>query len=93
MILRFKKKPVIIEAINYDGNNSKEIIEWAKCKIVEPIFINITWDNPTGKYLEIKTLEGTMIAIVNDWIIKGIDGEFYPCKPRIFIDSYEKVTL
>jgi hypothetical protein len=48
-----------------------------------------TDDNPTGEYLQIRTLEGIMIAIVGDWIIKGIKGEFYPCKLDIFNATYE----
>lgn len=91
MILKFQKKPVIIEAINFDGKNGKAIYDWSNGEVVQSPVLEPTPDNPTGHYLQVKTLEGTMIAIVNDWIIKGIAGEFYPCKPGIFFDSYERV--
>ena len=90
MISKFQKKPVVIEAINYDGKNGLDINKWSGGQVVESPVLEATSDNPTGHYLQIKTLEGTMIAIVNDWIIKGIAGEFYPCKPQIFFNSYER---
>lgn len=91
IISKFQKKPAVIEAIKFDGKNGFDINKWSDGKVVESPVLEPTPDNPTGHYLQIKTLEGTMTAIVNDWIIKGIAGEFYPCKPQIFFDSYERV--
>jgi len=90
MILKFQKKPIVIEAINFDGKNAKEIYAWSNGVVVESPVLEPTHDNPTGRYLQIKTLEGTMTANINDYIIKGIAGEFYPCKPQIFFNSYER---
>jgi hypothetical protein len=75
----FRKKPVVIEAIQYTGNNYKEVAEFMQR--------TVTWFE--GESLEIKTLEGVMTAGIGDWIIKGIKGEFYPCKDDIFRRTYE----
>ena len=81
MIKKFKKKPVIIEAIQWNGENLSEIDEFTKNEVknYESVLI-------------ITTLEGDMYASLNDYIIKGINGEFYPCKPDIFAKTYEEVT-
>ena len=89
---KFRKKPVVIEAFKL---NARGLVgeDW----FWDAVSSNDIITHDFGKFhddpawCEIKTLEGTMIAIVNDWIIKGIAGEFYPCKPRIFFDSYERV--
>ncbi len=79
---KYRKKPVVIEAIQFNGRNSADIHEFCGDKVREPV----------GKdYLEIETLEGVHIASPGDYIIKGIKGEFYPCKPDIFELTYEKV--
>lgn len=85
----YRKKPVVIEAIQYTGNGF-EINQWSKGVVVESPVLEPSKENPTGEYLQIHTLEGTMIGIVGDYIIKGIKGEFYPCKPDIFEQTYEK---
>ena len=77
--MKYRKKPVVIEAVQWTGNNLPDIIPFAKEAIDK-------WD---GTDLYINTLEGTMTASVNDYIIKGIKGEFYPCKPDIFEQTYE----
>ncbi len=82
----FKKKPVIIEAFQWTGDADQEHDPvW----IVEAITNGDVQFNPETLVLEINTLEGVMSASPNDWIIKGIKGEIYPCKPDIFQDSYE----
>lgn len=79
---KYRKKPIVIEAIHFNGRNSADIHEFCGDKVREPV----------GKdYLEIETLEGIHIASPGDYIIKGIKGEFYPCKPDIFEMTYEKV--
>jgi hypothetical protein len=80
--MKYRKKPVVIEAVQFNGRNSADIHEFCGDKVREPV----------GKdYLEIKTLEGIHIASSGDYIIKGVNGEFYPCKPDIFEKTYEKV--
>ena len=81
----FRKKPVVIEAryVNSsDFDGLCEIVDWCGGRAV-------AWDN---HLIAINTLEGTMYADNGDWIIKGVKGEFYPCKPDIFEATYEEVT-
>lgn len=80
--MKYKKKPVVIEAVQWTGKNLDEINRFA--------------DNSTlVRYLDnelcIYTLEGVMTASIGDYIIKGIEGEFHPCKPDIFEKTYDKV--
>ena len=91
MVQQFKKKPVIIEAIQYTGNNGHEIEVWSNNKVLQSPVLEPSDNNITGEYLQISTLEGQMSGIVNDWIIKDIQGEFYPCKPDIFKKTYELI--
>lgn len=78
---RYKTKPCEIEALQYTGNNIIEILDWGQGKIL--------WDDMDNLYIE--TLEGRMRADVYDYIIKGLRGEFYPCKPDVFEKKYEKI--
>lgn len=84
--MKFRKKPVVIEAIQVTGKNSRDIFKWAGEINAQNSVIDY------GNYLEIKTLEGTMRADINDWIICGVKNELYPCKPDIFETTYEKVN-
>jgi len=88
--MKYKKKPVIIEAIQLLNNNSS--IE--EClKFIYNVFITDD-DIETVKndgYIHIQTLEGDMKASFGDYIIKGVNGEFYPCKPDIFEKTYESI--
>ena len=79
--MKFVKKPVIIEALQWTGDNFNFVREFVGHE--RPI--HQMGDNKIG----ICTLEGVMEASVNDWIIKGVKGEFYPCKPDIFKMTYE----
>lgn len=87
--MRYRKKPVVIDAVLYDGNNHNEIKEF--CPSIELYGI----DDDGASYLRanpvIHTLEGDMLLKPGDYLIKGIEGEFYPCKPNIFENTYEKV--
>lgn len=88
--MKYKKKPVIIEAIQLLNNNSP--IE--EClKFIYNVFI--TDDDietvKNDKHIRIQTLEGDMKASFGDYIIKGVNGEFYPCKPDIFEKTYESI--
>ena len=88
---KFRKKPVVIEAIQYTGHNGYELERWTARKAIESPVLEPTDYNPEGCYLQIATLEGTHTATPGDWIIKGVKGEFYPCKPDIFAATYEAV--
>ena len=81
MIKKFRKKPVTIEAIQWNGENLSEINEFTKNEVEN-----------RESVLIIPTLEGDMYASLRDYIIKGVNGEFYPCKPDIFAKTYEEVT-
>ena len=76
---KYRKKPVIVEAILFK-NNSMEIIKFCD---------NNAYETDIGIF--IKTLEGDHLASEGDYVIKGIKGEFYPCKPDIFEETYEEV--
>ena len=88
---KFRKKPVEIEAMQYTGNNGSSLSRWSDRVVYDSPVLEPTPDNPTGDYVQIKTLEGVMTGIVGDWIIRGVQGEFYPCKPDIFEATYEPV--
>jgi hypothetical protein len=81
-IKRFRKKPIVIEAIQWTGDNYYEICEFCDT------LLNARFETVQ---LIIPTLEGDHIADKNDWIIKGINNEFYPCKPDIFAKTYDEV--
>lgn len=83
---RFRKKPVVIEAVQFDGSE-RSIIDIMNLK-ANQTSAAIRID--AGELL-IPTLEGLMRASKGDWIIKGIHGELYPCKPDIFEKTYEPV--
>lgn len=82
---KFVKKPVVIEAIQYDGANITEIETFVRGKL--PTIMT----SDLGAQLVISTLEGDMKVTKGDYIIKGIKGEFYPCKPDIFKQSYNMI--
>lgn len=95
--MRYKKKPVIIEAFQYDGDLKKTdgtyyVPEWA-VKAVEEGVMHFDSVSPGKSPCElfIRTLEGTHHASVGDYIIRGVQGELYPCKPDIFEQTYELV--
>lgn len=88
MIKKYKKKPVIIEACVWDGTNKEELISFSKGAVS---FLPVQRSDGVVIHCYIKTLEGTMEANVGDYIICGVNGEFYPCKPDIFQKTYEAV--
>lgn len=84
---KYRKKPIVIEAIQWNGYNLYECLCFVNCNE------KITHENISHNFkneIIISTLEGDMIASVGDYIIKGINGEFYPCKPDIFEKTYER---
>lgn len=82
--MRYRKKPVVIDAEQFvlrrDLQPGMMFMQWPVCM-----------DERERPYLEIPTLEGVMRANETDWIIKGVNGEFYPCKNDIFEKTYERV--
>ena len=84
---KYRKKPVVIEAVQYLGGkkNAEEILNW----INEAAFL--AHQSSINGNINITTIEGVMSASIDDWIIKGVKGDFYPCKPDIFDLTYEIV--
>lgn len=80
---KFRKKPVVISAVQWTGDNHNEIIEFMQGTV--PKF---------SKFDEvlIETLNGTVSATKGEWICRGVQGEYYPCKPDIFDQTYESVS-
>lgn len=79
--MKFRKKPVVIEAIRWMTDNYDQIVNFIPEEKIYP--------KQSGELI-IGTLEGEMICSPFDWIIKGVKGEFYPCKPDIFEATYER---
>ena len=86
---KYRKKPVVIEAIQYTGDNIVEIIKFMQECAHGDKTKYLRFDATRGEYF-IKTLEGKYILSEGDYIICGIKVEFYPCKPDIFEQTYEK---
>jgi hypothetical protein len=86
---QYRKKPVVIEAQQLTRRFADVAVEFVPKEIRGDF--NLGEFHEDSCYLEIKTLEGTMTANEGDYIIKGIKGEFYPCKPDIFEATYEKI--
>ncbi len=80
---KFRKKPIVIEAVQWLGDNFAQV-----AALSDDIFGPYGQENA---HLEIQTLEGRMRTDHGDWIIRGVRGEVYPCKPDIFEKSYESV--
>jgi hypothetical protein len=79
---KYRKKPVVIEAVQWTGDNHEEISAFCP---------DAKWD-VRKELLSIGTLEGPLVASKQDFIIRGVKGEFYPCKPDIFAKTYEPVV-
>jgi hypothetical protein len=97
--MKFRKKPVEINAVQWDGTNVEQALEFiadghedfghlpSDGEYVSPGVGHL----PAAGQLVIPTIEGAMTASPGDWIIRGVQGEFYPCKPDIFDATYEPV--
>jgi len=92
--MKYRKKPLVIEALQWTGNDT---LDWQRfydfCKDVNGVS-QLTGPHPVSENstlsrVSIVTSEGVLFAEPGDWIIKGIQGEFYPCKPDIFAATYE----
>lgn len=83
---KFRKKPVVIEAVRYTEDSRSRLIEWCEPRHT---FMDDDGCLCESAHLFIQTAEGEMRAELGDWIIRGVKGEFYPCKPDIFEATYE----
>lgn len=81
--MRYRKKPVEVEAVRWDGNNVEKVRAFFGGR--GRFFVD------RASNVRIDTLEGRMTASPGDWVIRGVKGEFYPCKPDIFEATYEPV--
>jgi hypothetical protein len=81
--MKYRKKPIVVEAKQLTPDNLEEIETWC-CSPIKGTSLP-----RERRVIDIQTREGEMRASIGDWIIKGINGEFYPCKPDIFEASYE----
>lgn len=96
-VMKYKKKPVVIEAIQYTEDNYKDVIKFVGIENCNVTVNHLSMDtniNPNKKEaiitFFINTLEGKMLVSNGDFVIKGVKGEFYPCKPDIFWQTYEE---
>jgi hypothetical protein len=101
MAMQFRKKPVVIEAVQLRWDNWSEMCQYAgvgKLEDGKPEGVQVNAQNQIDEKngdgriaLAIPTLEGVMVGVQDDWIIRGVKGELYPCKPDIFAATYEPV--
>ena len=85
--MHYRKKPVVVEAEQFVIWNLNDLP--ATVSVLSQVYV--VKGNSLNPYIEIPTLEGTMRANLGDFIIKGVQGEFYPCKPDIFEQTYELI--
>lgn len=78
----YRKRPIVVEAVRYDGSpgSAAFLVEWSRGKVNADVAMSVT------------TLEGEMRFTEGDYVIRGVEGEFYPCKRSVFEASYEEVT-
>jgi hypothetical protein len=93
---KFRKRPVVIEAFQWTGSNAFDLGSWAVTfgALGGPGGIRSIVENPESivyKHVKIETLEGEMFASPGDWLIVGVKGEVYACKPDIFEITYDSV--
>lgn len=91
---KYRKKPVVVEAVRWTGSNLEEIRNFVGSDLIEEYVEFFDIKRTLNKMLvdiAIDTLEETMRVDYGDYIIKGVQGEFYPCKPDIFEQTYEEV--
>lgn len=88
--MKFRKKPVVIEAVQFIGAQRGAAWSWAVANSPPDRKVSAVTDDK-GHHMIIQTLEGDMRVDEGDWVIKGVRGELYPCKPEIFKETYEAV--
>lgn len=82
--MKYRKKPIVIDAYQWQGQPDRYWPEWLRCDPEDRVEV-------VGSALVIYTLEGKMLCELNDYVIRGVKGELYPCKPDIFEMTYEEV--
>lgn len=87
--MKFRKKPVVIEAVRYEGQGDMDggVPEWVWSAFESGMLAATNGTDP----LVVNTLEGPLTVSPGDWLIQGVQGELYPCKPDIFEATYEAV--
>jgi hypothetical protein len=100
MKMKCRKKPIVVDVVQWQGNNEREMFDFLTGTRGQPIILEgdtfrIDFCNGGCQpgNLIIKTLEGDHLAHIGDYILKGVKGEFYPCKKEIFEQTYETVDL
>lgn len=87
---RYRKKPVQIEAMRFDGSNQDDILSWASSHPDSaPMWVQMAIDG--SSVIVIRTLEGEFACPAGWWILRGVVGEFYGCRPDVFEQTYEAV--
>lgn len=89
MSTRFRKKPIVVEAIQWTGTNTSDVYAFGTQNPGTDIALRMVRPNAFQHKLCVQTLEGYLDAVPGDWIIKGVNGEFYPCDPDVFAKIYE----
>lgn len=90
MVKNYRKKPVVIEAVQFDGEDIHQIMNFIE-KLTGMHNSEVLEYDPEGNVYSVKTPEGNMMLREGDYLIRGVKGEFYPCKPDIFEQTYEEV--
>jgi hypothetical protein len=88
---KYRKKPVEVDAIKLNTHNVEDVLDFMGVKGLGAFHECGYGIDPADGQFKITTLEGVMVASIGDYIIKGVQGEFYPCKPDIFEQTYDKV--
>ena len=88
---KYRKKPVVVEAMKLTDENRDEVQDWIRMHVDNACMCLSGRDCAGNSTLHIQTLEGMMTATIGDYIIKGVQGEFYPCNPDIFMQTYEAI--
>ena len=89
---KFRKRPVVIEAMLFDGSNFQEARDFCVKEVGKEGMHFFSVRSADGQSISINTREGILGVRKGDWIIKGVKGEFYPCGPEIFEMTYEEVA-
>lgn len=86
--MKYRSKVVVVEAIQFTGENFDEVLEWAAPGYGQP---SLLWEHPDkAGTIMVDTIRGHTIATVGDWIIRGLDGMYYPCGQDVFATKYEQ---
>lgn len=88
-MVQFRKKPIVVEAVRWDGSSemAKKLVKWINDQGGSANFFDV---KDMTFSISISTLEGEMYAHPGDWIIQGVENEFYPCKPSVFAKTFER---